>query len=53
MSIVDADGNSRTLAANPVQFDETPPNMTRAQQLAEDIDEILREFGNCDEESSR
>jgi len=37
---------------NPVQFDETPPNLTRGRQFAEHTDEIVRELWKGDEESS-
>ena len=50
LPVVDAEGNVRKLIANPVQFDETPPNLTRAPQLAEHTDDILRELGKSDEE---
>lgn len=43
--IVDADGIERRLVANPVQFDETPPALTRGPQFAEHTDEILAELG--------
>jgi crotonobetainyl-CoA:carnitine CoA-transferase CaiB-like acyl-CoA transferase len=49
-SLVDAEGNQRRLVANPVQFDETPPTITRAPQFAEHTDEILRELGKTDDE---
>jgi crotonobetainyl-CoA:carnitine CoA-transferase CaiB-like acyl-CoA transferase len=45
LPIVDAEGNERELVANPVQFDETPPTLTRAPQFAEHTDEILAELG--------
>jgi crotonobetainyl-CoA:carnitine CoA-transferase CaiB-like acyl-CoA transferase len=47
---VDADGVDRELLANPVQFDETPPTLTRAPLFAEHTDEILRELGRTDDE---
>lgn len=48
--VIDADGRRRELVANPVQFDETPPELTRAPQFAEHTDEVLRELGWSDEE---
>jgi crotonobetainyl-CoA:carnitine CoA-transferase CaiB-like acyl-CoA transferase len=48
--IVDADGIERTLVANPVQFDETPPVLTRGPQFAEHTDDILRELGKSEDE---
>jgi crotonobetainyl-CoA:carnitine CoA-transferase CaiB-like acyl-CoA transferase len=36
---------SYNLAANPVQFDETPPNLTRAPGHGEHTDEICLELG--------
>ena len=50
LPIVDADGNDRTLVANPVQFDETPPRVTRGPGFAEHTDEILRELDKDDAE---
>jgi crotonobetainyl-CoA:carnitine CoA-transferase CaiB-like acyl-CoA transferase len=44
-SVVDFDGNERELVCSPVQFDETPPVLTRAPQFAEHTDEILRTLG--------
>lgn len=44
-TVVDADGNDRELVANPVQFDSTPPDITRGPQFAEHTDEILAELG--------
>src|SRR5207302_74686 len=49
-SLTDADGNERELVANPVQFDETPPTLTRAPQFAEHTDEILRELGRTEDQ---
>ena len=48
--VVDADGTERTLVANPVQFDETPPSVTRGPTFAEHTDEILRELGRTEDE---
>ena len=36
--------------ANPVQFDEAPPVVTRAPQFAEHTDDILRQLGKRDDE---
>jgi len=49
-AVVDAEGVTRELVTNPVQFDETPPSLTRAPQFAEHTDEVLRELGLSDEE---
>ncbi|WP_406463989.1 CoA transferase [Streptomyces sp. NBC_01622] len=49
-SVVDADGVDRELVASPVQFDETPVDLTRAPQFAEHTDEVLRSLGLSDEE---
>jgi crotonobetainyl-CoA:carnitine CoA-transferase CaiB-like acyl-CoA transferase len=49
LDVTDADGIQRQLVANPVQFDETPPTLTRGPQFAEHTDEILRELGMDDE----
>ena len=48
--LTDAEGNARRLVANPVQFDETPPTLTRAPQFAEHTDDILRELGKSEDE---
>jgi crotonobetainyl-CoA:carnitine CoA-transferase CaiB-like acyl-CoA transferase len=48
--VVDADGTTRKLVANPVQFDETPPTVTRGPQFAEHTDDILRDLGKTDDE---
>ena len=38
LPVVDAEGNERQLVANPVQFDETPPSITRGPLFAEHTD---------------
>jgi crotonobetainyl-CoA:carnitine CoA-transferase CaiB-like acyl-CoA transferase len=43
--VLDADGITRELVANPVQFDNTPPELTRGPEFAEHTDEILTELG--------
>jgi crotonobetainyl-CoA:carnitine CoA-transferase CaiB-like acyl-CoA transferase len=50
LPVVDADGNEQRLVANPVQFDETPPRLTRGPQFAEHTDQILAELGKTDDE---
>lgn len=50
VEVTDADGNERRLVANPVQFDETPPVVTRAPQFAEHTDDILRDLGKDEDE---
>jgi crotonobetainyl-CoA:carnitine CoA-transferase CaiB-like acyl-CoA transferase len=48
--VTDAEGNERQLVANPVQFDETPPALTRGPLFAEHTDEILRSLGKSEDE---
>jgi crotonobetainyl-CoA:carnitine CoA-transferase CaiB-like acyl-CoA transferase len=48
--ITDADGKQRQLVANPVQFDETVPTLTRGPQFAEHTDDILRQLGKTEDE---
>jgi crotonobetainyl-CoA:carnitine CoA-transferase CaiB-like acyl-CoA transferase len=48
--VIDTDGTTRELVANPVQFDEKPAEITRAPQFAEHTDEILRQLGKSDDE---
>jgi crotonobetainyl-CoA:carnitine CoA-transferase CaiB-like acyl-CoA transferase len=43
-------GASYPLVANPTQFDETPNEVTRAPQLGEHTDDVLRTLGYDDEE---
>jgi crotonobetainyl-CoA:carnitine CoA-transferase CaiB-like acyl-CoA transferase len=50
LHVTDLEGNDRRLVASPVQFDETPPTITRAPQFAEHTDEILRELGKSEDE---
>ena len=50
LPVIDAEGNERKLVASPVQFDETPPTITRAPQFAEHTDDILRAIGKTDDE---
>jgi crotonobetainyl-CoA:carnitine CoA-transferase CaiB-like acyl-CoA transferase len=49
VAVTDAEGVQRHLVANPVQFDETPPTLTRAPQFAEHTDDILRALGKDDD----
>ena len=39
------DGHSLDLVANPVQFDEAPPNLRRAPEHGEHTEEVLLEMG--------
>jgi crotonobetainyl-CoA:carnitine CoA-transferase CaiB-like acyl-CoA transferase len=50
LPVTDLEGNTRRLVANPVQFDEEPPVLTRAPQFAEHTDDILRELGRSEDE---
>jgi crotonobetainyl-CoA:carnitine CoA-transferase CaiB-like acyl-CoA transferase len=48
-TVIDLEGNERELVANPVQFDNMPPDITRAPQFAEHTDDILAEQGYDEE----
>ena len=50
LPVVDVEGVERRVVANPVQFDERPPEVTRGPQFAEHTDDILRELGKTDEQ---
>ncbi|NDJ87926.1 CaiB/BaiF CoA transferase family protein [Mycolicibacter kumamotonensis] len=50
VDVVDAEGNTQKLVANPVKFDEAALTLTRAPQFAEHTDDVLRELGLGDEE---
>ncbi|WP_024795591.1 CaiB/BaiF CoA transferase family protein [Tomitella biformata] len=50
VDVVDADGETQKLVANPVKFDDAPVQMTRAPLFAEHTDDILREIGFDDEQ---
>ena len=50
LHVTDVEGNDRRLVASPVQFDETPPTITRAPQFAEHTDDILRELGRSEDD---
>jgi crotonobetainyl-CoA:carnitine CoA-transferase CaiB-like acyl-CoA transferase len=48
--VLDAEGNPRKLVANPVKFDNTGVEVTRAPAFAEHTDEVLRELGFDDDQ---
>jgi crotonobetainyl-CoA:carnitine CoA-transferase CaiB-like acyl-CoA transferase len=50
VDVIDADGKPRKLVANPVQFDETTPNIIRAPLFAEHTDDLLSGLGRSEEE---
>lgn len=47
--VVDAEDKPQRLVANPVQFDRTPPVLSRGPLFAEHTDTILRELGISEE----
>jgi crotonobetainyl-CoA:carnitine CoA-transferase CaiB-like acyl-CoA transferase len=47
------DGSHFTLVANPVQFDETPPQLSPAPELGQHTEEVLLELGMSWEEIAR
>jgi crotonobetainyl-CoA:carnitine CoA-transferase CaiB-like acyl-CoA transferase len=49
IEVLDAEGNTQRLVANPVKFDDAPLALTRAPQFAEHTDEVLRELGVDDD----
>ncbi len=49
-AVVDAEGVERELVTNPVLFDRTPAQLTRAPLFAEHTDEILAELGKNEEQ---
>jgi len=48
--VTDSAGIERRLVANPVQFDEKPPETRRGPLFAEHTDEVLRELGRTEDE---
>lgn len=48
--VLDAEGSPRKLVANPVKFDNTSVDTTRAPGFAEHTDEVLRELGFDDDQ---
>jgi crotonobetainyl-CoA:carnitine CoA-transferase CaiB-like acyl-CoA transferase len=43
--VIASDGSTFELVANPVQFDETPPDLVRAPEMGEHTEEVLLELG--------
>jgi crotonobetainyl-CoA:carnitine CoA-transferase CaiB-like acyl-CoA transferase len=53
VDVIDADGKARKLVANPVQFDETTPNIIRSPLFAKHTDELLNKLGRTEEQIMR
>jgi crotonobetainyl-CoA:carnitine CoA-transferase CaiB-like acyl-CoA transferase len=45
LPVAHADGTTFPLVSNPLQFDETPPSVTRAPDLGQHTEELLLELG--------
>jgi crotonobetainyl-CoA:carnitine CoA-transferase CaiB-like acyl-CoA transferase len=45
VDVVDVEGNTQKLVANPAKFDEQALTLTRAPRFAEHTDDVLRELG--------
>jgi crotonobetainyl-CoA:carnitine CoA-transferase CaiB-like acyl-CoA transferase len=43
--VTGVEGSDFELVANPVQFDEEPPDLTRAPEMGEHTEEVLLELG--------
>ena len=50
LGVTDAEGYARELVSSPVQFEETPFEISRGPLFAEHTDEIVRQLGHDDEE---
>lgn len=50
LTVTDLEGNARELVSSPVQFDETPFQVTRGPQFAEHTDEIVLALGKTEAE---
>lgn len=50
VDVIDAEGATQKLVANPVKFDDAALSLTRAPQFAEHTDNVLRELGFDDEQ---
>jgi len=50
LRVIDEEGNERELVSSPVQFDETPFDISRAPQFAEHTDEVISSLGYSEDE---